>query len=269
MLLDVHGHQVYCYTGGKAFDPQLPAIVLLHGAQNDHSVWALQSRSLAHRGYAVLAPDLPGHGRSGGPALESIEDMAECLLAVLDAAGVQRAIFAGHSMGSLIALEAAHLAPLRAAGLGLLGTTYPMIVADALLDTARMDEATAIEMVASWSHAAYLPGPSTSGPGNSVINVARRLMQRMGSRNPRQLFYTDFAACDAYDKGEQAASTVTCPVFFILGNKDMMTPPRSTKLLTGLIAHGELIHVNAGHAMMAEAPDAVLDALLALGKLSY
>lgn len=268
MLLDVQGRQVYCYTGGKAFDRQLPAIVLLHGAQNDHSVWALQSRSLAHHGYAVLAPDLPGHGRSGGPALTSIEDMADCLLALLDAAGVEQAIFAGHSMGSLIALEAAHRAPQRAKGLALLGTTYPMVVADALLDTARRDEGAAIEMVASWSHARHVPGPSTAGPGNSVVNVARRLMQRMGARNPAQLFYTDFAACNAYAGGEQAASTVTCPALFVLGNKDMMTPPRSTKLLTGLIAHGEVLRVDAGHAMMAEAPDAVLDALLALGKLS-
>lgn len=268
MLFDVDGHQAYCYTGGKVFDPRLPAIVLLHGAQNDHSVWALQSRSLAHHGYAVLAPDLPGHGRSAGPALTSIGDMAGWLLALLDAAGVGQVIFAGHSMGSLIALEAAHRAPQRAVGLALLGTTYPMVVADALLDTARLDEATAIEMVASWSHASYVPGPSTAGPGNSVVNVARRLMQRMGARNPEQLFYTDFAACNAYANGEQAASTITCPTLFVLGNKDMMTPPRSTKLLTGLIAHGETVRVDAGHAMMAEAPEAVLDALLGLCKLS-
>lgn len=262
MLLDVLGHQVYCYTGGKAFDPQLPAIVLLHGAQNDHSVWALQSRSLAHHGYAVLAPDLPGHGRSGGPALKSVEAMAGWLLALLDAAGVGQAIFAGHSMGSLIALEAAYRAPTRALGLALLGATYPMKVADALLDTARSDESAAIEMVASYSHAGYLPGPSTAGPGNSVVNVARRLMQRMGARNPEQLFYTDFAACNAYANGELAAAAITCPMIFVLGNKDAMTPKRSAKLLTAAIAHRRIVDVDAGHAMMAEAPDAVLDALL-------
>ncbi|WP_313169488.1 alpha/beta fold hydrolase [Massilia oculi] len=262
MLLDVQGQQAYCYTGGKAFDPGLPAVVLIHGAQNDHSVWALQSRALAHRGYAVLAPDLPGHGRSGGPPLSTVEAMAAWVLALLDAAGAGRALLAGHSMGSLIALEAAHLAPQRVSGLALLGATYPMRVSDALLEAARTEENAAIEMVAAWSHASWLPGPSTAGPGASVINTARRLMQRMAARGAPQLLLTDFAACNAYANGEAAAASVACPTLFVQGKKDMMTPPRSAQLLTGRIEHARVIGVDAGHAMMSEAPDAVLDALL-------
>lgn len=262
MLLDVQGQQAYCYTGGKAFDPGLPAVVLIHGAQNDHSVWALQSRALAHRGYAVLAPDLPGHGRSGGPPLSTVEAMAAWVLALLDAAGAGRALLAGHSMGSLIALEAAHLAPQRVSGLAMLGATYPMRVSDALLEAARTEEDAAIEMVAAWSHASWLPGPSTAGPGASVINTARRLMQRMAARGAPQLLLTDFAACNAYANGEAAAASVACPTLFVQGKKDMMTPPRSAQLLTGGIEHARVIGVDAGHAMMSEAPDAVLDALL-------
>lgn len=262
MLLTVHSHQAYCYTGGKAFDPTLPVIVLIHGAQNDHSVWALQSRALAHRGYAVLAPDLPGHGRSGGPPLSTVEAMAAWVLALLDAAGAGRALLAGHSMGSLIALEAAHLAPQRVSGLALLGATYPMRVSDTLLEAARTEEDAAIEMVAAWSHASWLPGPSTAGPGASVINTARRLMQRMAARGAPQLLLTDFAACNAYANGEAAAASVACPTLFVQGKKDMMTPPRSAQLLAGGIEHARVIGVDAGHAMMSEAPDAVLDALL-------
>lgn len=268
MLVDIHGRQAYCYTGGKPFDPALPVVVLIHGAQNDHSVWALQSRSLAHAGCAVLAPDLPGHGRSTGAALASVEAMADWLLALLDAAGVARAVLAGHSMGSLVALEAAARAPTKVAGLGLVGTTYPMRVADTLLATARDDEPAAIEMVASWSHSVWLPGPSSAGPGTSVLNVARRLMQRMSARNPGGLFHTDFAACNAYANGEAAAAALTCPVTFVLGKQDVMTPPRSTALLTSAIRHGKVVHVDAGHAMMAEAPDAVRVALLDLARTS-
>ena len=262
MLLTVHSHQAYCYTGGKAFDPTLPVIVLIHGAQNDHSVWALQSRALAHRGYAVLAPELPGHGRSGGPPLSTVEAMAAWVLALLDAAGAGRALLAGHSMGSLIALGAAHLAPQRVGGLALLGATYPMRVSDTLLEAARTEEDAAIEMVAAWSHASWLPGPSTAGPGASVINTARRLMQRMAARGAPQLLLTDFTACNAYANGEAAAASVACPTLFVQGKKDMMTPPRSAQLLTGRIEHARVIGVDAGHAMMSEAPDAVLDALL-------
>ena len=262
MQLTIDSHQVYCYTGGRAFDPALPVVMLLHGAQNDHSVWALQSRALAHRGHAVLAPDLPGHGRSGGAPLETVEAMAGWALAVLGAAGVERAVLVGHSMGSLIALEAAHIAPQRVAGLALLGTTFPMKVSDALLESARSEPQAAIEMVASWSHASWLPGPSTAGPGASVVNTARRLMQRMAARGVPGLFHTDFAACNAYANGAIAAASIICPTLFVLGKKDMMTPPRSASLLTGAIGHARTVTVDAGHAMMAEAPDAVLGALL-------
>jgi pimeloyl-ACP methyl ester carboxylesterase len=264
MLLDVNGNQAYCYTGGKAFDPGLPAVVLIHGAQNDHSVWALQSRALAHRGYAVLAPDLPGHGRSGGPPLSTVEAMAAWVLALLDAAGASRALLAGHSMGALIALEAAHIAPQRVRGLALLGATYPMRVSDNLLAAARTEQDAAIDMVAAWSHAAWLPGPSTAGPGTSVINTARRLMQRMAARGADGLFHTDFSACNAYANGEAAAASIACPTLFVQGKKDMMTPPRSAQLLTGWVKHASVVGVDAGHAMMSEAPDPVLDALLRL-----
>ncbi|MCG2584623.1 alpha/beta fold hydrolase [Massilia sp. TS11] len=263
MEFHVNGLPAYVYTGGKALDPAKPSLVFIHGAQNDHSVWALQSRALAHHGYNVLALDLPGHGRSAAPALSSVEAMADWLWALLDAAGIARAALIGHSMGSLIALEAAARAPARIAGLAMLGSTYPMKVADALLATARDNEPQAIEMVTAWSHASQLPRPSTAGPGVSVHGAARRLMQRMSAINPAQLFYTDFAACNQYANGAAAAAAVSCPTLFIFGSKDMMTPARSAKGLTASIAHGKIVMVEAGHALMQEQPDAVLDALRA------
>jgi pimeloyl-ACP methyl ester carboxylesterase len=261
VLFDVQGKQAYAYTGGKAFDAALPTIVFIHGAQNDHSVWALQSRSFAHHGFGVLAVDLPGHGRSSGPALATVEELADWLIALLDAAGVHQAVLAGHSMGSLIALEASHRAPARVRGLALLGTTFPMKVSDALLETSRSDEQQAIDMVNIWSHSTIAHKPSAPAPGFWVMGGLRRLMQRMSLQNPEQLFYTDFAACNGYANGQAAAEAVQCPTLFVLGAKDMMTPPRSAKLLTGAIKHGRIVTVDAGHAMMSEQPDAVLDAL--------
>lgn len=262
MIFTVQGVDAYCYTGGKPFDAALPTIVFLHGAQNDHTVWALQSRYLAHHGFGVLAVDLPGHGRSKGAALTSIEALATWLLAVLDAAGVQQALLAGHSMGSLIALETAYQAPDRVRALALLGTTYPMKVADALLETARTDEPRAIDMVNLWSHARTSHQPSSPGPGFDVLGGARRLMLRMSAINPHQLFYTDFSACNNYANGAVAAASVACPTLFVLGAEDMMTPVRSTRLLTSAIAHGQVVTVDAGHQMMAEASHAVRAALM-------
>jgi len=266
MIVNVQGLDAYCYTGGKTFDAGLPTVVFIHGAQNDHSVWALQTRHLAHHGFGVLAVDLPGHGRSKGAALKTIEDMADWLLAVLEAAGVRCALLAGHSMGSLIALEAAFRQPARITALALVGTTYPMKVADALLATARDDEPRAIDMVNQWSHSSIAHKPSAPAPGFYVMNGARRLMQRMSAINPAQLFFTDFSACNDYANGAAAAASVICPTLFLFGAKDVMTPPRSTSMLTAAIAHGNVVTVDAGHQMMAEAPDAVLDALLAFAR---
>jgi pimeloyl-ACP methyl ester carboxylesterase len=263
MNLTVHAADAYCYTGGKAFDAALPTVVFIHGAQNDHTVWALQTRYFAHHGFGVLAVDLPGHGRSKGAALSTVEAMATWLLDVLDGAGVQQALLVGHSMGSLVALEVACQAPGRVTGLALVGTTYPMKVADALLATSRDDEPRAIEMVNIWSHSGIAQKPSAPGPGFYVMHGARRLMQRMSALNPHQLFFTDFSACNNYANGAIAAASVTCKTLFLFGTKDMMTPARSTKTLTSSIAHGKTVMVDAGHQMMSEAPDAVLDALFA------
>lgn len=256
----------YCYTGGRPFNSELPTIVFIHGAQNDHSVWALQSRYFAHHGFGVLAVDLPGHGRSEGQALESVEAMADWLLALLDSAGVQRALLAGHSMGSLIALEAAFRAPQRVNGLALLGSTIPMRVSDALLATSRDDEAAAIDMVNIWSHSTLAQKPSCPGPGFWTMGMSQRLMQRISARNPEQLFYKDFTACNAYANGETAAASVTCPVLLVQGARDVMTPPKTARVLASSIPHARTVSVDAGHQMMAEQPDAVLDALISFAR---
>jgi pimeloyl-ACP methyl ester carboxylesterase len=255
MQFTIGDHTAFCHTGDSAFDPALPTVVLVHGALNDHSVWAQQSRALTARGFTVLTPDLPGHGRSSGPALRSVEALADWLLALLDAAGVQRALLAGHSMGALVVLEAASRAPQRAAGLALLGATFPMKVADALLATALEDEPAAIDMVATWSHA------PAAGP--SIADAARALMRRLAAGSNEPLLHTDLAACNAYANGMTAAAAVTCPVVFVQGTQDKMTPPRKAGLLTDAIAHASIVTVDTGHAMMQEAPNAVSGALLA------
>ena len=264
MLLKVQGQDAYCYTGGKTFNPAQPTAVFIHGAQNDHSVWALQTRYFAHHGYNVLAVDLPGHGRSKGAPLASVEAMADWLLALLDAAGVPQASLIGHSMGSLIALETAFRASARVGRIALVGTAYPMKVSDALLDASRNNEQMAIDMVNIWSHTSIAHKPSCPGPGFYVMGGSQRLMQRISAQNPAQVFYTDFSACNAYANGEAAAATLACPVLLLLGKRDMMTPPKATGTLTKAIPHCQVVQIeNCGHDLMAEQPDAVLDALFA------
>src|SRR5260370_39762622 len=122
MQLSVNGIVTLVTTGCRKFDLSQPAIVLLHGAGFDHTIWALHSRWFAHHGYGVLAPDLPGHGRSIGAPLPTIAEMADWTAALLDAAGAAKARLVGHSMGSVTALEAAARPPAKLSALSLIRT---------------------------------------------------------------------------------------------------------------------------------------------------
>lgn len=261
MKLQVDGREVYAYTGGKPFDAALPCVAFVHGALNDHSVWNLLARFFAHHGHAVLAPDLPGHGRSTGPALASIEAMADWLLALLDAAGVRQAALAGHSMGSLVALEAAARAPDRATRLVMLGTAYPMTVSPALLASSRDTPMAAIDAVVAFQHSTLAAKPSFPGPGSWLRGGSRALMhQVLRAQGDPLLFHTDFQACTTYAGAEAAAQRLQCRAHLILGAADQMTQPRGAAALATML-DARVQTVRAGHALMAEAPDAVLDAL--------
>jgi pimeloyl-ACP methyl ester carboxylesterase len=262
MQIDLQGTgAAYAYTGGKPFDASLPCVVFIHGALNDHSVWTLLARWCAHHGHGVLAVDQPGHGRSTGAPLASIEELADWVLALLSAAGVERAALVGHSMGSLIALEAAARAPERVARLVMMGTAYPMKVSDALLATARDFPLKAIDMVNAFSHSGLASKPSYPGPGAWLHGADRALMRRLqAGQREINLFHHDFRLCDSYANGLEAAARVTCPVDLVLGSRDQMTPPKQAVDI-GNALKARITCVDAGHTLMAEAPDATLVAL--------
>ena len=261
MDYQINQRSAYAYLGGKpALKSSQPSIVFIHGAEHDHSVWILQSRYLAHHGYNVLAVDLPGHNRSAGPVLSTVEAMADWIIALLDAAGVARAALVGHSMGSLIALDAAGRNPERVAGLVLVGTANPMKVGEELLNATRDDEPLAQDMVNIWSHSAWAHKPSNPGPGFWIPGQNLRLMQRIA----KTVMHNDFVACNAYAQGAARAAQVRCPTLAILGKRDIMTPAKSGRALAGAIAGAKIVEItHSGHNLMAEAPDAVLDALVA------
>jgi pimeloyl-ACP methyl ester carboxylesterase len=258
MNLTVSGIDTFVATGGRAFDKSLPAIVLLHGAGFDHTTWALHSRWFAHHGFAVLAPDLPGHGRSGGAPLATIADMADWTAALLDAADVATARLVGHSMGSLIALETAARHPSKVSALSLIGTAATMTVGPDLLKAAEANDHDAIDMVSIWGlgHQAELGG--SLAPGLWMHCGAQRVLEQC---RPGVLF-NDLAACNAYQGALAAAAQIKVPATLILGERDMMTPARAGKALAAAMPNSRTVVLpGAGHMMMVERPDELLAAL--------
>ncbi len=262
MLITVNGQASYCYTGGKPFDAAKPSIIFIHGVLNDHSVWILQSRYLAHHGWNVLAIDLPGHCRSAGEPPATVEAAADFIVALMDAAGLARAVLVGHSFGALVALEAAARAPKRVPQLVLVGVAAPMKVSPALLEASLNEPMKALTMVNVFSRSTLAAPPSALGPGTWVYGASMALGRRVLASNRRvNLFHTGFLACDRYTGAEAAIEKVPCPVLFLLGSADQMTPPKAAQSLVKKAADGRVVLLPGGHHQMNETPEPMLAAL--------
>jgi len=258
MNLSVNGRQAFVATGGRDFDASEPTVVLIHGAGSDHSAWALHSRYFAHHGACVLVPDLPGHGRSVGPALGSIAEMADWIAAMLAAVGSRRAHLIGHSMGSLIAIETAARHPDKVTALGLIGTSDAMTVGADLLKAAEANDQAAIDMVSIWGLGFSAELGGSLAPGLWMHGGAQRLLQACA---PGVLF-ADLNACNSYADALAAAAKIMVPTKLILGERDMMTPAKAGKALAAAIANARTVVLEgAGHMLMAERPDELLAAM--------
>jgi pimeloyl-ACP methyl ester carboxylesterase len=258
MELSVNGSETFIATGGREFDSSLPTIVLLHGAGFDHTTWALHSRWFAHHGFGVLAPDLPGHGRSAGAPLSTIAEMADWTVALLDAAGASKAKLVGHSMGSLIALETAARHPAKVTALSLIGTTATMTVGPDLLKAAEANDHAAIDMVSIWGLGFQAELGGSLAPGLWMHSGAQRVLEQC---RPGVLF-NDLSACNAYQGALNAAADIKVPATFILGERDMMTPAKGGKTLAAALPNSRTVVLRgAGHMMMVEQPDELLAAL--------
>jgi pimeloyl-ACP methyl ester carboxylesterase len=229
-----------------------PAIVFVHGAAMDHSVWVYHTRYFAHNGRSVLALDLPAHGHSSGPPLPSIDAMASWLWRALDAAGLEQVALAGHSMGALVCLAAAAAQPARVARLALLGAAFPMPVSDALLEAARAERPAARDMMVVWGHAAAAQFGANPVAGIHIVWSALRLLERAAPG----LLYNDLKACHDYAGGGAAAVAVTAPTTLICGSDDRMTPPAAARQFAVNFAQANVAVIRgSGHIMMSERPE--------------
>ena len=257
MDLALDGARVFLADQGRAFDPGKPTLLFVHGAGMDHSVWPLQARHFAYRGCNALALDLPGHGRSEGALLTSIEAMADWLAAVIEALGISRASLIGHSMGALVTLACAARAPERIERIALLGAAPAMAVHPALLAAAAKPEPLAPQMICDWGFGPAGHFGGHRSPGSWMLGHALTLLGQ--SAGPR--LHTDLAACNAYD-GLADAAQVACPALVVVGALDRMTPARQGAKLAEAIRGAALVALpGCGHMMLVEQPDATRDAL--------
>ena len=233
-------------------------IIFIHGAQHDHACWMAQSGWFARHGCRVLALDLPGHGERAGDALPSIEALAEWIAGVIDKEGIARAHLVGHSMGSLVALEFADRFPQHTCSATLVGPALPMPVSPLLLAMARENESKAMEMINHWSFSFGGQLGHIGLPGLWMPGMNMRIMQR---QKPGVL-YTDFSACNTYQRSMESLVGIEVPVLIIAGAKDRMTSPKVARAMAEALPRARIeVLPGCGHAMMIERPGEVLEAL--------
>ena len=249
------GKKVFAYTAAHEPDAKKPTVVFIHGAGLDHSWFGLQSRYFGYHGWNVLAVDLPGHGRSEGPPIPTVAGMAQWVFQLLTALHVEKASLVGHSMGSLVALECAARQPERVERIALLGAAHPMSVGREFLEAAQRNDYAAFDMHTIWGHAAQVPLGGNPNPGMWMYGDTQARLERLAPG----VLHNDLKACNDYE----FSGNVKCPVLFVLGKRDVMTPPKGALRLAEAIAHSTTIIIDfSGHSLMAEAPDATLDALI-------
>lgn len=258
MKLRVSGLAINASTAGRALDPDQPLIVFVHGTGGDRTSWQLVTRHFSHHGYGVLAVDLPGHGCSEGPPPASIEEGASFLANLTSAAGYSNATFVGHSMGSFMSLELAATRPDLVDSLVLIGTAARMAPTPELLAAAKADDHLAIDLMNSWSHSRSAHLGSHATPGISLLGAGNRTLERAAPG----VIYAGLAACAAYERAEAQAGRVEAPTLLLLGEADVMTRITGAQPLADAMDIVTMkVLGDTGHALMAENPDAVIDAI--------
>ena len=258
MYTEINGEKTFYSNGNGKFDANQQSVIFVHGAAMDHSVWTLPVRYFARHGYNVFAFDLPGHGRSAGAPLASVEAIADWILAAMDALDVKQATIVGHSMGSLVGICFAANYPDRVRTLALLGTSTPMPVTDQLLSAAEANEHDAIDMTNTWSHSDFAQIGGNSDPGRCMTMSGQRLIERADD----DVLFTDLNACNTFSEPLALLPAIKAETLIISGKQDKMTSPVSARAVADQVDNCRLVELNpCGHSMMSEQPNAVLDAL--------
>jgi pimeloyl-ACP methyl ester carboxylesterase len=258
MYVEINGKNVFYSNGNGSLDEAQPSVVFIHGAGMDHSVWVMPSRYFGRHHYNVYALDLPGHGRSDGAPIQTIDALADWVNDVLGVLEVPQAAIVGHSMGSLIGINFAARYPEKTRALCLLGTSTPMPVTDLLLDAARDNHHDAIDMSNTWSHSSFGQMGGNENPGMCMTMSGQRLLETAEN----DVLFTDMNACNEFTNGSKLAAKIQCETLVLIGEDDKMTAPVGAKNVASLIPNSRTLSLKpCGHSMLSEQPNAVLDAL--------
>ena len=243
MIINVENKNVYASDAGQGIENSRDTIVFLHGSGLSHIVWSLTEQFFSNKRFNVLSVDLPGHGNSEGPCLESIEKIADWLEKVFEELKLNNIILVGHSQGCLEALEYSFKYKNRLKKIVFVGGSYRMPVNKDLIDLASDGDSDAVKLMMKWGfeHSKKFIG------GNPVEKIIQ------SPRDIREILAIDLIACNNYQNGSDAAKALNCPAMFIFGELDKMASLESGKKFANLVKNSTIhIIIGSGHMIMIE-----------------
>ena len=243
MIFQLENKNIHASDSGQGIDINKDTIVFLHGSGLSHIVWSLAEQFFSSKNYNVLSIDLPGHGNSDGPCLDSIEKIADWMEKVFDKLKLKNLILVGHSQGCLEILEYSSRYKERLKKLVFVGGSNKMPVHPDLIELAQSGHSDAVKLMMKWGY----EGSKKFIGGNPVEKIIQT------PRDISEILAVDLNACNNYSNGSEAAKVIDLPSMLIFGELDKMVNLEAGKKFSNLIKNSTT-HVikGCGHMIMIE-----------------
>ena len=243
MIFQLENKNIHASDSGQGIDTNKDTIVFLHGSGLSHIVWSLAEQFFSSKNYNVLSIDLPGHGNSDGPCLDSIEKIADWMEKVFDKLKLKNLILVGHSQGCLEILEYSSRYKERIKKLVFVGGSNKMPVHPDLIELAQNGHSDAVKLMMKWGY----EGSKKFIGGNPVEKIIQ------SPRDISEILAVDLKACNNYSNGSEAAKAINLPSMLIYGELDKMVNLEAGKKFSNLIKNS-ITHVikGCGHMIMIE-----------------
>ena len=243
MIIEIENKSVHASDAGQGVDNSKDTIVFLHGSGLSHIVWSLTEQFFSSKNFNVLSIDLPGHGNSEGPCLDSIEKITDWLEKVFEKLNLKNLILVGHSQGCLEAIEYSLKYKKRLKKMVLIGGSYRMPVNKDLIDLASNGDSDAVKLMMKWGY----EGSKKFIGGNPI----ERIIQ--SPRDISEILAVDLIACNNYANGSKAAQSISCPIMLVFGELDKMVNLEAGKKFANLVKNSTThIIPGCGHMIMIE-----------------
>ena len=243
MIIEIEKKSVHASDAGQGVDNSKDTIVFLHGSGLSHIVWSLTEQFFSSKNFNVLSIDLPGHGNSEGPCLDSIEKITDWLEKVFEKLNLKNIILVGNSQGCLEAIEYSFKYKKRLKKMVLISGSYRMPVNKDLIDLASNGDSDAVKLMMKWGY----EGSKKFIGGNPI----ERIIQ--SPRDISEILAVDLIACNNYANGSKAAQSISCPIMLVFGELDKMVNLEAGKKFVNLVKNSTThIIPGCGHMIMIE-----------------